>query len=67
MTEHRMMEIWGDGSEFGLSPQDELSMNAAFCEVAMKFAAKVMEIEHKEAYNDGWIDGVNSERYGMFQ
>jgi hypothetical protein len=77
MTEQELIELWGDGSEFGLSPNDELFMNNAFREVAMKFATKVMDIEYKEGYDDGWEDGgkngysegwsegVDSVRYGV--
>ena len=79
MTDQRLMELWGDGSEYGLSPQDEHFMNDAFREVAMRFAAKVMEIEYKEGYNDGWEDGgkngynegwsegVDSVKYGVIE
>lgn len=65
MTDQRLMELWGDGSEFGLSPNDELFMNNAFREVAVRFAVKVMEIEYQEGYDDGWNDGVNSVRSGV--
>jgi hypothetical protein len=54
------MELWGDGTEFGMSPDMIGAMNNAFREVAMRFAAKVMEIEYREGYDDGWKDGVDS-------
>ena len=50
MTEQELIELWGDGSEFGLSPNDELFMNNAFREVAVKFALVVAKI----AYAQGW-------------
>jgi hypothetical protein len=43
MTEQELIELWGDGSEFGLSPNDELFMNNAFREVAVKFALVVAD------------------------
>jgi hypothetical protein len=27
MTEQELIELWGDGSEFGLSPNDELAQD----------------------------------------
>jgi flagellar biosynthesis/type III secretory pathway protein FliH len=54
------MELWGDGTEFGMSPDMIGAMNNAFREVAMRFAAKVMEIEYQEGYNDGHSDGYSS-------
>jgi hypothetical protein len=50
MTEQELIELWGDGSEFGLSPNDELFMNNAFREVAIKFALVVAD----KAYAQGW-------------
>jgi len=49
MTEQELIELWGDGSEFGLSPNEELFMNNAFREVAVKFALVVAD----KAYGDG--------------
>jgi hypothetical protein len=43
MTEQELIELWGDGSRFGLSPNDELFMNNAFREVAVKFALVVAD------------------------
>ncbi len=54
------MELWGDGTEFGMSPDMIGAMNNAFREVAMRFAAKVMEIEREEAYEKGYDDGYSS-------
>ena len=65
MTDQRVIELWGDGTEFGMSPDMIGAMNNAFREVAMRFTSKVMEIEYQEGYNDGWTDGVNSERSGV--
>jgi hypothetical protein len=56
MTEQELIELWGDGSEFGLSPNDELFMNNAFREVAVKFALVVAD----KAYGVGFEEG----RYG---
>jgi hypothetical protein len=56
MTEEQMIELWGDGSEFGLFPNDEQFMNNAFREVAMRFAQRVAEI----AYNRGFVKGLDS-------
>jgi hypothetical protein len=50
MTEQELIELWGDGSEFGLSPNDELFMNNAFREVAVKFALLVAD----KAYGVGF-------------
>jgi flagellar biosynthesis/type III secretory pathway protein FliH len=54
------MELWGDGTEFGMSPDMIGAMNNAFREVAMRFAAKVMEIEREEVYEKGYNDGYSS-------
>ena len=53
MTEDELMVLWGDGSDFGLSPHDELFMNSAFREVAIKFAQRVYAISYMEGYTDG--------------
>jgi hypothetical protein len=59
------MELWGDGTEFGMNTLGAGvmtgAMNNAFREVAMRFATKVMEIEYQEGYNDG----VESVRFGL--
>jgi hypothetical protein len=63
MTDQRLMELWGDGTEFGMSPDMFATTNNEFItirDVAMRFAAKVMEIEYREGYDDGWKDGVDS-------
>jgi hypothetical protein len=56
MTEEQLIELWGDGSDFGLSPQDELFMNSAFREVAMRFAQRVAEIAYERGYEQGGMD-----------
>lgn len=73
MTEQELIELWGDGSEFGLSPNDELFMNNAFREVAVKFALVVADkaygvgydIGAGDEYDRGYIDGVESVRNGI--
>jgi hypothetical protein len=57
MTEQELIELWGDGSEFGLSPNDELFMNNAFREVAVKFALVVADKECVKGYNEGYGEG----------
>jgi hypothetical protein len=76
MTEQELIELWGDGSAFGLSPNDELFMNNAFREVAVKFALVVADKAYgagyddgwedggENGYNDGWLSGVDSVRSG---
>ncbi len=58
MTEQELMELWGDGTEFGMSTLGAGvmtgAMNNAFREVAMKFAQRVAEIEYERGYTDGW-------------
>ncbi len=60
MTDQRLMELWGDGTEFGMSPDMIGAMNNAFREVAMRFATKVIEIEREEVYEKGYNDGYSS-------
>ena len=57
MTEQELIELWGDGTQFGMNTEMVGALNNAFREVAIKFATKVMDIEYKEGYNDGWEDG----------
>jgi len=59
MTEQELIELWGDGSEFGLSPNDELFMNNAFREVAVKFALVVADKAYGVGYNVGYGTGVS--------
>jgi hypothetical protein len=64
MTEQEMIEIWGDGTEFGMSSPIKIGyrgddrdmgvLNKAFGDVAMRFASKVAEI----AYQKGYVDGA---------
>ena len=60
MTEDELMVLWGDGSDFGLSPQDELFMNNTFREVAMRFAQRVSAISYEFGYDDGCYQATNS-------
>jgi hypothetical protein len=57
MTEEQMIELWGDGTEFGMTPETIGAMNNAFREVAMRFAQRVAEIE----YDRGWEDRADAE------
>ena len=58
MTEQELMELWGDGTEFGMNTLGAGvmtgAMNNAFREVATKFAQQVAEIEYERGYTDGW-------------
>ena len=65
MTEEQLLELWGDGSEFGLSPNDELFMNNAFREVAMKFAQRVADIEYERGFDDGWESRADAEYFNF--
>lgn len=65
MIDQPLMELWGDGTEFGMSPDMIGAMNNSFREVAVRFAIKVMEIQYQEGYDGGWNDGVNSVRSGV--
>ena len=58
MTEQELIELWGDGTQFGLSPNDELFMNNAFREVAVKFALVVADKAYGVGYNEGYGTGV---------
>jgi hypothetical protein len=71
MTEQEMIELWGDGMEFGMSSpikvgyrgenRDMGVLNNAFGEVAIRFAKKIADI----AYQKGYSDGVDSARSGV--
>ncbi len=60
MTEQELMELWGDGTEFGMSTLGAGvmtgAMNNAFREVATKFAQRVAEIAYNKGHDDGWED-----------
>lgn len=43
MTEQELIELWGDGSEFGMNAEMVGALNNAFREVAVKFALVVAE------------------------
>jgi hypothetical protein len=64
MTEQELIELWGDGSEFGMSPDmigaqflQFYDMNNAFREVAVKFALVVADKECVKGYNEGYGEG----------
>ncbi len=63
MTEQELIELWGDGTQFGMT---ELgagvmtgALNNAFREVAIKFALVVAD----KAYDAGFDDGRYQESY----
>ena len=63
MTEQELIELWGDGTQFGMT---ELgagvmtgALNNAFREVAIKFALVVAD----KAYDVGFDDGRYQESY----
>jgi len=66
MTKEELMVIWGDGSEYGLSPHDEHFMNTAFREVAMRFAQRVSAISYNMGFGDGWKDCKVSYRISSY-
>jgi hypothetical protein len=57
MTEEELMRLWGDGSKYGLSPNDEQFMNNAFREVAIRFAKRVASSAHASGFNEGYKMG----------
>ena len=80
MTEQELIELWGDGTQFGMNTLGAGVMtgalNNAFREVAVKFALAVADKAYgvgyddgwedggKNGYNDGWLSGVDSVRSG---
>jgi hypothetical protein len=49
MTEQELIELWGDGTQFGMNAEMVGALNNAFREVAVKFALVVAD----KAYGDG--------------
>jgi len=56
MTEQELIELWGDGTQFGMNAEMVGALNNAFREVAIKFALVVAD----KAYGAGFEEG----RYG---
>lgn len=69
MTEQELMELWGDGTQFGMT---ELgagvmtgALNNAFREVSVKFALISTCKAYNKGYSDGYREGVESVRSGV--
>jgi hypothetical protein len=72
-----MVELWGDGTQFGMNAEMVGALNNAFREVAVKFALVVADkaygvgYDHgwedggKNGYGEGWSEGVDSVRSGV--
>lgn len=65
MTEQEMIALWGDGTEFGMSPDMVGAMNNAFREVAVRFAQRVAEMEYERGRDDGYSSGYESAFYEL--
>jgi len=73
MTEQELIELWGDGTQFGMNTEMIGALNNAFREVAVKFALVVADkaygigydIGAGDEYDRGYIDGVESVRSGV--
>ena len=59
MTEQELIELWGDGSEFGMNAEMVGALNNAFREVAVKFALVVADKAYGVGYNVGYGTGVS--------
>jgi hypothetical protein len=57
MTEQELIELWGDGTQFGMNTEMVGALNNAFREVAVKFALVVADKAYGVGYDDGWEDG----------
>ena len=57
MTEQELIELWGDGTQFGMNTGRYGVLNNAFREVAVKFALVVADKAYSVGYDDGWKDG----------
>ena len=65
MTEQELIELWGDGTQFGMNAEMVGALNNAFREVAVKFALVVADKAYIVGYDDGWVEGVESVRSGV--
>jgi hypothetical protein len=73
MTEQELIELWGDGTQFGMNTEMIGALNNAFREVAVRFALVVADkvygvgydIGAGDEYDRGYIDGVESVRSGV--
>jgi hypothetical protein len=57
MTEQELIELWGDGTQFGMNTEMIGALNNAFREVAIKFALVVADKECVKGYNEGYGEG----------
>jgi hypothetical protein len=65
MTEQELIELWGDGTQFGMNTEMVGALNNAFREVAVRFALVVADKAYSVGYDDGWVEGVESVRSGV--
>jgi hypothetical protein len=76
MTEQELIELWGDGTQFGMTELGAGVMTGTLhrlAEVAVKFALVVADkaygigydIGAGDEYDRGYIDGVESVRSGV--
>ena len=65
MTEQELIELWGDGTQFGMNTEMVGALNNAFREVAVRFSLVVADKAYSVGYNDGWVEGVESVRSGV--
>ena len=65
MTEQELIELWGDGTQFGMNTEMIGALNNAFREVAVKFALVVSDREYNRGCCDGYVSGVESVRSGV--
>lgn len=59
MTEQELIELWGDGTQFGMNAEMVGALNNAFREVAVKFALVVADKVYGVGYNVGYGTGVS--------
>ena len=65
MTEQELIELWGDGTQFGMNTEMIGALNNAFREVAVKFALIYTYKAYNKGYSDGYGEGVDSVRSGV--